>query len=425
MILPRTSDNGARSTPRWGVDIRFLSQPLASSDSLDTFIDCLTDPSLTELSVVTAWAKRSGLARIADRLSAFRARGGIVHLIVGVSEGGATKEGLQLAMDLSDDAFVFHDPRRTFHPKVYLASGSSRRELLVGSSNMTAGGLGWNHESSLWISERQPVASPPFIDASSWITDLRVQSMSCRRLDPNLLKDLLSSGDIKIGSEGAARRARSTEPEDSDSIATGSVKGLFSSPAMVMRPLPPLPGGSVRSIPSARGGAAAVPASAPVPGASVPVSAPASAASVLRRWSRDLDNTAAQRVISANSNPTGNLRLSQAGHGIQHQIYFYRDFFGGLPWAPTPGKPTEQEVLVDFDTVIDRRNLGVQTLRVSHDPQRVSGQSNVPSVLHWGRTVSAILRGANYVGHFVTIERLSDGTFRLTIDVAPTGPFIA
>ena len=124
------------------MDVRFLAQPLASSESLDTFIDCLKDPSLTELSIVTAWAKRSGLARVADRLSAFRSRGGSVRMVVGVSEGGATEEGLQLAMDLSDSAFVFHGPGRTFHPKVYSASGANQRELLVGSINLTAGGLG-------------------------------------------------------------------------------------------------------------------------------------------------------------------------------------------------------------------------------------------------------------------------------------------
>ena len=117
------------------MEVKFLSQPLASSDGLETFMDGLSSPSLDRITIVSAWAKRSGLARIADRLAAFRARGGNVELIVGVSEGGATKEGLELAMDLADEAFVFHHPGRTFHPKVYLATGVSQRELLVGSSN--------------------------------------------------------------------------------------------------------------------------------------------------------------------------------------------------------------------------------------------------------------------------------------------------
>lgn len=413
----------------WSMDVQFLSQPLASSESLDTFIDVLANPEIEKLSMVTAWAKRSGLARIKDRLSAFRARGGTVQMIVGVSEGGATKEGLELAMDVSDDVFVFHDPRRTFHPKVYLAGGASRRELLVGSSNMTAGGLGWNHESSLWLTEAGTAISQPFTDASQWITDLLIQPMSCKRLDAGLLGDLLSSADIRIGSEGAARRVplNPDTPEDSDSVATGSVKGLFSAPAMVMRPLPKLP---TTPVPPRVTSATATPSSSP---ASPPVAIvapsttllPVSAASVVRRWSRDLDNTAAQQVLSSSSNPTGNLRLTQAGHGLRHETYFYQDLFGGLPWAPTPGKTTEQEVLVDFDSVVGGVTLGIETLRISHDPSRISGQANVPSVLHWGPTLGAMMRGTNFVGQFITIERLADGSFRLAISPAPTGPFIA
>lgn len=407
------------------MDVRFLSQPLASSDSLDTFIGCLADPSVTHVSIVSAWAKRSGLARVGDRLTAFRARGGMVQMIVGVSEGGATREGLQLAVDLSDSAFVFHDPRRTFHPKVYYASGALQRELLVGSSNMTAGGLGWNHESSIWLSESGTTVSQPFADAHQWIADLLVQPMSCKRLDARLIADLLSSTDIRIGSEASSRRVSSGSavPEDSDSIATGTVKGLFSAPAMVMRPLPPLPAtisGPARRRTPAVSSAPGV-ATAAAPSAAVP----ASTAPVLRRWSRDLDNTAAQRVLSPNSNPTGNLRLTQAGHGIRHETYFYKDLFGGLPWTPRAGRPTEQEVLVDFDCTIDGSNVGVVTVRLSHDLDRISGQANIPSLLHWGPILGAQLRARNFVGQYISIERLTDGTFRLVIDSSPTGPFIA
>jgi hypothetical protein len=412
------------------MEVKFLSQPLASSESLDTFIDILVDPEITTLSVVTAWAKRSGLARVEERLSVFRARGGTVQMIVGVSEGGATKEGLQLAMEVSDEVFVFHDPRRTFHPKVFLAGGASRREMLVGSSNMTAGGLGWNYESSLWLSEVGTTISEPFTDASQWIKALLVQPMSCKRLDASLLSDLLSSADIRIGSEAAARRVsmNPNTPEDSDSIATGSVKGLFSASAMVMRQLPKRPDASIApavspSSPMTPTGASAAPSATPTPPLTTPLLL--SAAPVIRRWSRDLDNTAAQQVLSSTSNPTGNLRLTQAGHGLRHETYFYNDLFGGLPWAPTFGKATEQEVLVDFDCIVGSTTLGIVTLRISHDPSRISGQANVPSVLHWGPTLGAMLRGTNFVGQFITIERLADGSFRLTITPAPSGPFLA
>lgn len=410
------------------MEVRFLSQPFASSQSLDDFVDGIASPAIDRVTIVTAWAKGSGLSRIADRLDAFRSRGGRVEIIVGVSEGGATKEGLQLAMDLSDEAFVFHDPARTFHPKVYLATGAARREAIVGSSNLTAGGLGWNYEASLWISEDGDSPSSVFRDVTEWITNLRVQPMSCRRLDPALLASLLVSSDIAIASEGAARRSAGTRnvPEDSDSTTSGTVQGLFSAPAIQMRPLPPLPSAG-RSTP--RGTSTSSPSSAistASPTASTPsvVAAVGGTATVLRRWFRELDRTQAQQVPRG-TNPTGNLRLTQAGHAIRHETYFFRDFFGGLPWSPSTGNAAQQEVIVNFNCTVDGVSQGILPIRVSHYPARISGQANIPSVLHWGPTLGALLRNTSYVGQFVTLERLSGGTFTLTIDTAATGPFIA
>ena len=374
--------------------------------------------------MVVAWAKRSGLARIADRLTRFRDRGGFVELIIGVSEGGATIEGLELSLALADRPYVFHHPGRTFHPKVYLLEGGTKRDLLVGSSNLTAGGLGWNHEASIWLSEDAPSPSEPFAEAKSWILDLKLQSMSCLPLNRDLIDQLLASSDLSIGSESRARRTASVPgaPEDSDGPATGNVSGLFSPPAMTMRQLPPIPA-------TAGGGGGSSPSSVATSSSSSALAAGSTTtptpATVTRRWFRQLDNTAAQVVRNPRSNPTGNLRLTQAGHGIRHESYFYRDFFNDLPWAPRLDRPTEQEVMVDFDCVIDGTNYGRLPIRLSHDLTRGAGQSNIPTLLHWGTVLAGVLRGTNYVGHYVTIEKRSDGSYGLTIDTAPVGAFMA
>ena len=125
------------------MDIKFLGQPYENYTSLVNFINEATKNGNTELKIAVAWAKRSGLGRIWDALQDFRNAGGHITLIVGVSEGGASKEGLELAAQIADESYIFHDPQRTFHPKVYFASSHDTNSLLVGSSNLTAGGLGW------------------------------------------------------------------------------------------------------------------------------------------------------------------------------------------------------------------------------------------------------------------------------------------
>jgi hypothetical protein len=145
---------------------------------------------------------------------------------------------------------------------------------------------------------------------------------------------------------------------------------------------------------------------------------------VRRRWYRDLDATAAQHPPQSNSNPTGNLRLTQAGHPIDHRTYFRNQLFSTLTWAPTTtGRGVREDAVVQMEAVIDGRSLGELEFELSHATWRISGQGNVPTVLHWG-PLFRTMRAEDLSGRVVTIEETSLGRYKLTIDVAPTGPFV-
>lgn len=411
--------------------LRFVGQPFTDHPNLVDFIEHARDDGFDELKIAVAWAKRSGLGRVWDALEAFRAQGGKVLLILGVSEGGATVEGLELALQVADEGYVFHDPRRTFHPKVYFASSSGQRSLLVGSSNLTAGGLSWNYEASTWVDWDAGEGEDVTDKVSAWFDGLIAETESCSPLTANLIADLVKSGDIVIGSESRARRVqkkKSDTPEDNDSAIVATISGLFKPVRMGLRKLPAL---SSKFVPSSGTGTkkpavtttAAPEASAVVKKPTLAGPAPFSTTDVQRRWFKQLDHTAAQQVKSATSNPTGNLRLSQEEAPIDHRLYFREDFFGGLPWTPTEGKDSEQEVVVGFRVWIDGTDHGIQELRVSHDPRRISGQGNVSTVLHWG-PLSPEMRGTNYIGLYITLERTTGGKYNLTISQAPRGEYV-
>jgi hypothetical protein len=403
------------------VKARFVGQPAQGQPSLLDFVEHVLTTDADHLVVVVAWAKRSGLGRVADQLTAFRAGGGHVEMIVGVSEGGATKEGLTLARELSDVAYVFHDPRRTFHPKVYLATGAQQHSLFVGSSNLTAGGLGWNYEGSLWLDSTGDLEGP-FAEARDWIATLRSEPTVCRPLTEQLVEEMMSSRDIFIASEDAGRRVSTPKdpaPEDSDSVASGSARGLFGSPTALMRTLPALAAAFKKAKSPIRSKSptqtAAAPAAQPVK--QIPQ------VQVVRRWFKEMDWTAAQKPKSANSNPTGNLRLSQEGFPIDHQTYFISDFFVGLPWSPRSGHESQLEVIVAFDAYVDGVSYGELDIRISHDPLRASDQGNVTTLLHWGPVLGEVLRAGNFVGSYVTLERVQPDGFRLVIAAQTTGDF--
>lgn len=418
------------------MDLRFVAQPFAGDHNLFDFIQHATGDSFSDLRIAVAWAKRSGLGRVSRLLKDFRSRGGRVQMLVGVSEGGATVEGLELVLELADDPWIFHDPQRTFHPKLYLATGETMATLFVGSNNLTAGGVGWNYEAAIWVDCVYSPGAPGLIhDAQAWLNGLLDEEDVCKPLDAQLVSDLQASADISIGSEDAARRRKQPAdqtPEDQDGQVSATISGIFSRPAMRMRPLvpqlrpsaapvavppgsPALPTGKAGS--GSRGGGALAVARM----ARAPVVAPTD--DVVRRWYKEMDHTAAQVPRSPGSNPTGNLRLSQEHFDIDHNRHFVEAFFGGLPWTARPGFESEQEVEVAFDVYVAGANLGMRYLRVSHDPRRIAGQGNVATVLHWGE-LGAVLRAANYVGWIVTLERTLGSGFRLIISPAPTGAFI-
>jgi HKD family nuclease len=406
------------------VDAKFVGQPFEDQDNLLDFIEHVLDTDATELFIVVAWAKQSGLLRVRSKIETFRGQGGYVHMIVGVSEGGATREGLALAMELSDDAHVFHDPRRTFHPKVYLGTGATQHSLFVGSSNLTAGGLGWNYESSLWLDSSGNLEGP-FDEARRWIDQLLAEPTVCQPLTEDLVTEMMLSRDIFIATESAGRRlARrgSLGPEDTDSISSGSAGGIFGTPIAILRQLPRLLNPGKLSGARSKQPTKSVP---PAPHNPVTPALASLGATFTRRWFKQMDNTAAQIPKQPGSSATGNLRLSQSGFPINHRTYFVKELFGGLPWTLRPDRASESEVEVPFNCTVDGVSLGQVDVRISHDPNRGADQNNVTTLLHWGPVLGPVLRANNFLNFFVTLERSALDEFYLTISPTPTGDFLA
>jgi len=111
-------------------------------------------PRFDRVLMLIAFVKRSGLSRLADALREFMDAGGCVGAVVGIDHQGTSTEGLRLLLECSNEAYVFHNRAfsSTFHPKVYLFERSDEQAAaIVGSGNLTAGGLYTNYETSLLL----------------------------------------------------------------------------------------------------------------------------------------------------------------------------------------------------------------------------------------------------------------------------------
>lgn len=131
--------------------MELMNQPFSGRLG-DRLIELLGSSDYHTLDIAVAFAKNSGVLRIKDALARFRDAGGIVNIYVGVDLGGTSYEALTALRLYTDALNVVHSERdQTFHSKIYLFSGEKNGLLVVGSHNLTGGGLWTNFESSLHI----------------------------------------------------------------------------------------------------------------------------------------------------------------------------------------------------------------------------------------------------------------------------------
>lgn len=418
------------------MDVDFLGQPWQDGSNLDDFLAEVTaqkDP--YRLRIAVAWAKRSGLIRIRPHLDTWRQSGGTIAMVIGLSEGGATRQGLEEALEVADSVHLFHDVSgRTFHPKVYLAETTEATSLLVGSNNMTAGGLYFNYEAAVAV--RVPATEVPsstiLKQAEGWFDRLLNDPDCCRELTNGELAALLSNPAYRIGDEDKRRQAAKGEtgaPEEIDAVTPTRDEeatpffGKSQSVKKKARHEPPaVPGlGAGEGGPGTAGGGAVTKSSSTKPKTTVtapqtPTQSPSAQAPVaVMRWSKRMKGTDAQQPPGVNTQPTYNLRLAAAGHPINIKEYFRKDFFNTTQWQTDPADPNIEYTVVNMEVYIYGKSQGVFPFRVDHDLRRVSGQGNVPTVLKWGPMSDYMLKH-NHVDDWALLEKYEDGTFTLKIE---------
>jgi hypothetical protein len=225
------------------VAIRFIGQPFDGRGQIGPVVsDALRVNWARQLWIATAWGKQSGLGRIISASAAFRDSGGASEVIVGIDEGGATREGLVLCLEMFDRVFVYHDPGpRTFHPKIYAVEGEDRATIVVGSGNLTMGGLFKNYEAAFVLeTERGQPEWAVRGEVRSYFDALLGVGDAVRLLDAELIEQLAGEG--WVTSETRQNRRRSAMNRElqhkRQQLFGRAVRGLAGAPASEVAALP-------------------------------------------------------------------------------------------------------------------------------------------------------------------------------------------
>lgn len=125
-------------------------QYLGNSPLNEEISKALISKKYTTFRALIAYISWGGLQLIHKEMEEFYDSGNKIFMIVGIGEGVSEPDALRYLMQRFTKAaiYVFHVPLPyyTFHPKIYIFSNRRESLILIGSNNLTTGGLLSNTE---------------------------------------------------------------------------------------------------------------------------------------------------------------------------------------------------------------------------------------------------------------------------------------
>jgi hypothetical protein len=393
---------------------RFLLQAVNNEDHLAPAREVFGLAGLQSAAISTAFMTAAGLSLLEGVLQPIAAR---TRIFVGIRNGVTTVQGIQKALEIGCETFMVDTGtrQRIFHPKLYFARSAARARLLLGSANLTMGGMRTNIEASV-LQDFDPVADAAFLHdlegkLAAMIADYPEHVF--RAVDADQLAGLMQSGRLLD-----ERKARPTEPAGSSAnraLDTLSRMALRTAPIAVPKAAPP---------PMPVPPPAAVPAPGPIAGPAAPV--PAMAAqqpteeAVLLWTSKPLKRAHINLPNNAGTNAKGALSLTAGLYeDVNPRVYFRQSAFAGLNWGVDAHLPYKERTHADFRVVVKGINYGVHSLRISHDTRTNTPnflQNNYTTSLHWGDTARFVAH-EDILGRTLRIYRESDNPLRFLLDI--------
>ena len=155
-------------------EIKILLQGLSEDDDHDTAVNELLQlPNIDNYLLSLAFARSGGVERISGSLLGVAGR---IQIFVGIRNGITSIQSLFSLFKLGIKAFVVDTAanNKIFHPKIYAAYNNELAHIILGSANLTFGGLNRNIEASSYIKlNRQSLTDEAYlIKLVNVITDM-------------------------------------------------------------------------------------------------------------------------------------------------------------------------------------------------------------------------------------------------------------
>jgi len=387
---------------------RILFQGVTEDNHLAIVRQILAIPNPERIIISVAFMTEGGLSVLNDALAHVAAQ---TMILAGIRNGITSAQGLQKSLEVGCSTYAVDTGSRAviFHPKIYFSRNNNEARLIIGSANLTIGGLNSNIEASLFMALE--LGEP---DNVALVTELenKIDGMIAEYdehvfpvPDDALIQQLLAAGRVVDESVVLAPTpAGSSRNRDLDRVSRMRLKTrAIARPRVERFPAP-----------------AAV---APAVLAAAGVAAPVRERSNMVWESTPLTRRDLTIPTHAQTNPTGSMLFTKGAlEDIDQRHYFRDEVFANLNWRfdTAPGRGHLERAGARFQLVIRDVDYGVFTLRLSHNSRtdtRAYEQRNSMTQLHWGGARPLVAR-EDLLGRTMRLYRdqVTEGLFVLEID---------
>ncbi len=359
----------------------FILQAVTSANHAQALKALLALPEPDDVLVSVAFVREPGLDAVEAAIKpvAHKAR-----FFIGIRNDITSVQAVKRLLKMKVQLYAVDTGSRNvlYHPKLYLAAGASKAIAIIGSANLTFGGLHNNIEVSSRVDlDLSDVADKKFLDTviSAFTEMFKAHPKHVFRIKDNKHADeLFEAG--RLADETIIRA-----PSPSSGVKKGERDNL---PRMKLKQhtQPQIKPAVAKTIVAAEGGKAALPSQSTSPTASVVRHLVWESKPLIRR---DLSIPNPLSRNKKKTNPTGSMLLKKgAFKDIDQRIYFRDQVFAHLIWIKDlPARTAHIERASEkFALVIKNVNCGVFNLELSHNTRIDSAYLVNQSVtsIHWG-----------------------------------------
>ncbi len=352
-------------------------------------------PELENYLLSLAFARSNGVERIKINLGKVSDK---TRVFIGIRNGVTSVQSIFSFLKIGVEPYVVDTASNSkiFHQKIYAAYSDTLAHVIIGSANLTNGGLNQNIEASSYIrlDREQQADEKYFQKLINAIQDLPVT------YPDHVFQVKTARQAVELLKEGRLEDERLTRlPSTNKTYGNKERDNLAPIPTHGRKTRSPRKGVKRR-----------------LGGKTISTTA-------LLVWeSKPLTERSPNIPQKANTNITGDVNLGKGlmEEDIDFQHYFRDVVFSELAWHRNPSSrsPHLERATINIELMIKNISYGVYDLEVTHDPRkntRSYEQRNVTTKIKWGNAIT-VIRKRDLLGRTLKLYKKNSTDFAIVMD---------